>query len=309
MEKIPYSTNEFRKNTDMLVFKSKRESWIEELLKEDRNSIIQQIWLMFWDTAIYNVILEARRQADKASCGRVKLNGMVHNLIDRYFFQSQALAVRRLVEKRKNERNYSRAVYSLKGLLEDIKANIHLFTRENIFAAEDRPYDTTHIRKAYREYCEQKERAGNSTYAIPRELDFECHEKRHEEIDILAEVDKANRSPKDTIKQKIIMRLEDKIVHCEEIVVYVNKFIAHAATTESRKKGVKQPEKSINADDITLTLGELVKAQEVFYKVSNFVSSYILVAGGIGWAAEPRFEYIDRPLIAVSYTHLTLPTN
>ena len=271
-------------------YKAKREAWIQRVTIEDRNSIQRQIWSMIWDAAVYRIINEARKYAKEVPEGGVELNGMVHRLIDKCFFQSQANAIRRLLDR--SPAKGGKEVYSLYRLLEDIKENIHLCTRENIFATEERPYDYGPVQKEYFEYCEQQAREGNRSIMIPPELVWHRHEERHQDIDKLASVDKDNRSPNDTIRPEVISRLKNKLGSCREIVDYVDKFVAHAATPESRA--------TIKADEITLTLGKFWDAHEVICNVANFVSKYILGDSNIGSLAIPQYDhfaYIDRPLI------------
>ena len=80
-------------------FKAKREQWLEQLCGQDRHSVVNQISRMIWDAAAFRIINEARRYAENADDGGVKLNGMVHQLLNKGFLASQASAIRRLMDK------------------------------------------------------------------------------------------------------------------------------------------------------------------------------------------------------------------
>ena len=84
---------------------------------------------MLWDAAIWRMINEARRHSETLSGGDVTQNGMIHNFIDRAFFNGQAIMIRRLYEP--EAPNKQRQV-SLRGLIKDIKRNSHLLTLDNI---------------------------------------------------------------------------------------------------------------------------------------------------------------------------------
>jgi HEPN superfamily AbiU2-like protein len=279
------------KTKELENLKAKREEWLNRINAEDRNSIQRQICSMIWDAAVFRVINESRRLANNAKEGGVELNGMVHNLIDKCFFQSQMTSIRRLLDKSSPAKG-PKAVYSIHKLLSEIERNINLFTRGNMFAAEEMLYDYESVQKKNDQYCKEQIKAGNRAYFIPQELDWHCHERRHKDIDRLSGVDKDNRSPNDTIKPEIISHLISKLDSCKEITDYVDKYIAHAATPESRA--------TIKADEISLTLRKLWDAHETICKVTNFVSVCILGdnhAGSLDIPQYDHFAFIDRPLI------------
>ncbi len=74
--------------------------------------------------------------------------------------------------------------------------------------------------------------------------------------------------------------------------MHVNKFVAHAATPESRA--------AENADNLDITLGDLWNAHATICKIANFISVFIL--SGISYQFLPflrgdEFHHIDRPLV------------
>ncbi|MHC4441127.1 MAG: PGN_0703 family putative restriction endonuclease [Planctomycetota bacterium] len=272
-------------------FRQKRDEWIRCLADtDDRNSLLNQLYWMTWNAAVFEVINEARRHAPTASSGDVKLNGMVHRLINTCFFESQSIAIRRLTDQ--GGLKGKRGVFSLTSLIEDMKKNVHLLTRENLFLAEELPIDPEPIRKQRDEYLQQKNRDGEKPFSTPPELNSARIVRRHIEIDKLCEVSAENRSPYDTIKTKIFDAMLDKLNTCQEVISHVNKFVAHAATPGSRA--------TVNADDTGITLGHLRRAHEVLCRTLDLLDLYLLTRTNRRFLASAifdKFEYIDRPLI------------
>lgn len=278
-------------STDFEEFKTRREGWIEWLVGDDRHSIKNQITQMIWNAAGFRVINEARRLAPTDSEGGVQLNGMMHDLINRGFFVGQANAIRRLVDR--SSETGDRGVYSLYGLLNDMEKNVHLMTREHIFAAEGLVYDYEPVRRAYGERHHQQERGDKRGHGVPGFADWYRPQERHEYLDRLSGVAKNQRSPQDSVRPDYFDQLKKKLDVCGAVRTYVNKFIAHAATPGSRAV--------VKADGLSITLGHLWDAHEAICKVANFVGQYLLTSARPGSLVIPQynqFEYIDRPLIA-----------
>jgi hypothetical protein len=114
--------------------KAKIREWEEWLCGDDINSIESQIHNMIWDSAVFQSINECRRYAHKNEKGEIELNGVVHKFIDRCFFETQAIAIRRFLDRRRD-------VISLYRLIDDIEKHSHLLTRGNILAVHGYPYD------------------------------------------------------------------------------------------------------------------------------------------------------------------------
>ena len=273
-------------------FKEKRQQWLQQLFGQDRHSVVNQISRMIWDAAAFRIINEARRYAENADDGGVKLNGMVHQLVNRGFLASQASAIRRLIDKAPATGH--REVCSLYGLLDDMEQNGHLMTREHILAIEGKAYDYEPIRKAYMTWCQQQEQAGKETYWVPEHLVWQRHEERHQQIYKLCGVTRSNTAPDDSACPDCLVCLKKELHVCDNVKTYVDKFIAHAASPDSRA--------IVNADDVSITFGELWSAHKAICKVANFVSIYFLGQSEQGFLPVPQqydqFKYIDRPLVA-----------
>ena len=242
---------------------------------------------MAWDAAAFQVVNKARGLAPSEPEGGVQLNGLMHRLLDRGFFISQMVAVRRLMDTYPLEGK--QAVYSLIGLLKDMCDNRCLFTREAMLDAEGLEYDYEPIRKKADQYAIEQERAGHTAYSLPPNLAWFTHEDRHKDIDRLVDTRSQNRQPNDTIPEEVFANLKHKVeAACEDVKNHATKFIAHASTPGSRAQ-VNQ-----------ITLNHLWEAHRNLCQVTGFLAIYILGDSCPPFLTVPQynqFKYIERPLI------------
>lgn len=272
-----------------------RKLWIECLRGDDYNSIRNQLQRMVWNAAAYRTINEARGLLPEAQEGGVQANGMMHDLIDRCFWDSQLFAVRRLSDSSSLRANSTRkddSVYSLIALLRDMKKQAALFTRENIFSVEELEYDIAKIENEDSAYALKLEEEGRIASYTPPEIDTLLPDLRHSAIDQLSGTTADSRSPADRIPSWVFENLERRVKDpCEKIVEFVNKFRAHAATPGSRSE--------VDADDIKLSLADLFEAHETLCRTAATIEHYLLGTGGGAYLAYPQYDhldYIDRPL-------------
>lgn len=272
-------------------FQAKRKEWVNWFSGDDPHSIMQQIYRMIWNAAVYRVINECRWLAPKLEKGGVELNGMVHVFINNCFLEAQSNAIRRLLDKETS--TGKRSVYSLYRLIDDIERNAYLLTRENILAAEGLEYDYHRLQEAWEQKERELIRAGKTSWCVPRELDAQVPADRHKQLDRLAGVEKNARSEKDSVRQEILNKLTVARQRCEKMLTYATKFVAHAASPESRA--------SENADDLNVTFGDLWEAHATICKIANFLSRYILDGSAQGFLPFLRgdeFDYLERPWVA-----------
>ncbi len=279
-------------------FKEKRKQWIFCFSGDERHSIIRQIYNMVWNAAVFKVINEARRIATKNGQKQAELNGMLHRFIDRCFFDSQLLAVRRLCDLYPFEG--SKGVFSLVSLIDDMKKHIELMTRANFFADEGLEYDIETIRQKEWKYFRKHTKNGSGALWIPNDVDSHSVEQRHNELDALTNVNKEQRSPNDTVSVDMLNFLIDKVTHStDNIKLRVDKYIAHAASPESRQV--------INADEISLTLNCLWESHRIICQVANFLDMYLLSRTSHIFLPTPQydhFEFIENPLVSAEQVEL-----
>lgn len=265
----------------MCDLKDKCEKWREWLFGDDTHSIQKQIHNMIWDAAVFQSVNEARKYAQTDDEGNPKLNDMVHGFINHCFFQTQALAIRRLLDKEMREGKLS--VFSLYRLVHDMEQNSQLLTRENILTALDYPYEYEKgLEDSYRARMKGKAQPGPMKYIHSRSI--------HDNIDFLTGVAADNRSPNDTVREQVFECLEQRLEHCQEICDYVNKFIAHPATPESRA--------TIGADEIKIPLGKLFEAHKIICETAQFIGLTLLYHSFGNFLVTPayeQFKYFEKP--------------
>lgn len=185
----------------MCELKKKFEEWEEWLFGDDRHSIGNQIRNMIWDAAVFQLVNEARRYTQTDDEGNPKLNDMVHGFINRSFFVTQSLAIRRLLDK--ETREDERSVFSLYRLVYDMEQNCSLLTRKNILDALGYPYDYEKgLRKLY-EMTVQKQSPG-------RLVNCKYSKSMHNNIDSLTGVTSDNRSPGNTVMKQVLEWLKTR---------------------------------------------------------------------------------------------------
>ncbi|MFH1655391.1 MAG: hypothetical protein ABH954_02125 [Candidatus Omnitrophota bacterium] len=283
-------------NVILEKFKSKRKLWIRCLSGEDRNAIFKQIYEMVWNAAVFKVINESRGIISLNAKGQREVNGMLHHFIDECFFDSQFLAIRRLTDTAYELRHSKKGIFSLISLLKDMKNNVSLMTRENLFAVEGLEYDYKTISNKQLEYGLEQSKIGKKAFFVPRNLDSELVKLRHEEIDELCGVSADQRTSSDVIRVEIfdylMKRIEDTSAN---IKLYVTKYIAHSATPDSREYD--------KAGEALITLGHLWDTHKVICQVANFVDGCMISRSGHSFLPVPQFnhfEFIDKPLVSSS---------
>lgn len=112
-------------NTEEL--KQNRELWLRSYSDTNINSITRQLIELSIIITDFRVINEARRLVPAIEGGGVQLNGMLHNLLNRTFYDSVLLRIRKLTEdkylEKRNGKGKDESVISLVSLLNDIKLN------------------------------------------------------------------------------------------------------------------------------------------------------------------------------------------
>jgi len=261
--------------------KNKLDQWEEWCFGDDVNSIKHQIHRTTWDSAVFQCINEARRYAPRGNDGEPELNATVHEYINRSFFETQAIAIRRLLDSRND-------VVSLHRLIKDVQRNCSLLTRAGLLAAHEYPYDYEQERAKLREEYGKgsPQRAGQGL------INCAHSETMHGFMDALAGVDSSLRKPTDTARPEIFAWLLHRLDNCEEIFQYVNKFLAHSATPDSRAR--------VSADDLNITLGKVFDAHRVICETVAFIGMKILYRSFGNFLAIPQydqFRHFERPWV------------
>lgn len=263
-------------------------NWVDCLKGDDPNSIFRQISLMIWDTSIFRLVVESRQIHVEKNAKVPAINGALHSFIDRNYFQSQVAFIRRLADERYGLTG-PRAVYSIYSLINDIFDHRNELTREEFFKLRNMPYDYTEIKNKEREFV--RTQPVGKGFFIPPELDWEPIAETHQTFDRLSGKTHMERQPNDIIPERVFIRLKDRLEACKQMTNYVDKFVAHSATPESRTI------QNVSASGITFK--KLWEAHRIIFEVAVFLSSILFSEGHMALAIENPdfFQYWETPLI------------
>ena len=261
-------------------FRKMRMKLIEWMHGDDAHSVSQQISSILWDYALFLTVNELRRMAATKPEKGVGINGPVIRLFDAGFTTTQAVAIRRLIEKPKRDPKWS--VISLRRVLNEIEQNVDLMTRENYVCNDGLPYDYNLVYQRWLSSLPSGVHSGSLPTYGP--YAFDMSESVHKNFDILAQVDPKKRSRDDRIKIEILEHLESEIKKCENIKKYVDKFIAHAAAPETRA--------SLSDEEKGITLERLETCHKIIYQVASFISIQLLWESNLGGLPVPQYGHL-----------------
>jgi hypothetical protein len=236
-----------------------KERWVKwcKYFDKDRNSIHSQITRMVNDYAIWNLINGSRQYIEKDPNGKPLANGALHYSIDRWFAETQMIAIRRLIDT-------SNDVYSIMSVLNDMIDNVVWLTRKNIFELRNLPYDYAPLIEAERRYMDEQDED------VPSDIDSSSSRNLHTLIDILSRTSEEKRNKNDTIDMKFLTQLKENLsTQCEKFKNYANKHYAHAATEESREK--------VKIGDTKIVLREYESAHELLCRYADTIQ--VLLTG------------------------------
>lgn len=265
--------------------REKFEEWREWLLGDDIYSIRNQIHSMIWDSAIFQSINEARRYARKDKNGKPELNAAVHQFINKCFFETQAIAIRRLLDR--NVACGRRSVVSLFRLLDDMERHVRVLTRENVLDALHLPYD-------YLAEKQELDRNWDGRFMVCGKDYWDCEKSDHvhKNMDLLTPTESPHRDPKDTISQDLLRWLAARVKKCEAVRVFVDKFLAHSATPDSRA--------TITDEQTDITLGQILNAHKIICQIAEFVAQNLFlcsIGNPLPIAQFNQFEYFEKPWV------------
>jgi len=283
-------------NSEIEQLAIRRKLWIECLSGQDVNSIQAQLIELVLNVTAYRTVIEARRYAPAAPSGGLKISGLLHTLLDRCFWESQVMGVRRLMDTYPLEKTgrMDRSVFSLLALIGDIEKHAHLLTRENIFGAEQLSYDEVAAKKKEIEYCVEHSSGDQEAFFIPEEFSSSRISERHRQIDDLVGVSADRRHPQDKVPPEVLVALGNRIkCACNSIVEYANKYYAHPATPSSRDSSI--------FDERNVTLKHLLEAHESLCRTAQFICLHLV--GPMQYATflpvlpTDPLRYIHEPLL------------
>jgi hypothetical protein len=260
-------------------------NWVECLIGKDQNSIFNQIYRMIWDTSIFRVVVESRKNKIEKNSEKPELNGALHSFIDRNYFQSQCLYIRRIIDPSYEIRG-EKGVFSLGALIKDLK-RFHLeLTREKYLILLGKPYDYTEIQKKNEDYLKT-----HHNCIVPSEYDWWTIEEAHQFFDRLSGVPRTKRAPENVISEHVFTRLAAKLKSCDSIMFYARKYIAHSASPKNRT--------IIDNKESRITFNQVWKAQKEIFEVADFLSTALFQTGHMALPLENHnvYHYWDKPMV------------
>jgi hypothetical protein len=262
------------------------QDWKACLKGDDRNSIFNQITAMLWDTAIFRVVWESQKEKFNKNPQAPRINNQLYPFIYRNYFHAQSANIRRLTDPH-SSLSGKYGTYSLGAIINNIKEYREELTREKYLGFRGFSYDYSKIQEKEMEFI--LNHPHEKTLLISEELDWYKIKEAHEAFDKLSQTNVNNRKPKDLINEHLLNHLQTKLADCREINLYVNKFIAHSATPESRAE--------INEEEYKITLKKIWDAHEIIFKIANFLSVVLFSTDNMPLAIEHPsfFEFWDEP--------------
>ncbi len=208
--------------------------------------------------------------------------------------QDSAVKLIRINRLRNKSQNKSTDVISLRRLVNDVKRNWSIFTRENYVCYDGLPYDYATIQTQ-----ELRERHGQGPFCAdtfgPRARTISRF--RHEQFDRLSRVSPDRRARTNLLPKSIIVTIDRWLEQsgAEQLKDWSDNFLAHAAGPERRNRSKFA---AINPDKIS----EVIRA---LARVTEAISFYLVDEGGRSNAIMPvatfdQFEKLDFPIMLES---------
>ena len=272
------------KTVHLSQFRKKHEEWCSCLNGHDLHSIWKQQSSLLGDYALFLTINDLVKASAKRRIKGVGFNGPVLRLFVTGFLVSQVTGIRRLAERQWS--HPAKRVISLRALVEDIRANRRLLTRDVYLISNELPFDPTPAKQkcferaassGERFFFEGMESKGSEAWA--------ASERVHERFDKLSGTSSSGRSARDLISLKWFDLLDSKIRGCEDVCVFTDKFIAHAAHPTSRT-GLNDKQKKV-------TLARLAECHHAMVQVGCFIGGPILQDTFPTGAPVPQFDVLE----------------
>jgi len=258
---------------------------LKDWFDSDKNScVLKQVQMLIFETLIFKCVLKARAIAPKDEKDKIKLNGYLHWFIDKYYFQNQAIAIRRLVDAKKGS-------VSLRKIIEHLKKNKELFTRSNYCKYQNIPFDYSDLMLKEQEYISKNLKLGEAI-EIPSEIDPFPSKDFHVAFDELSGVDAQSRSPRDIVSEKVFKKLTNDLDQCLELSKKASQTIAHTSIDTYNNPP-------------TISYGDIQDAHKILCGISHFIGLNFLGRISYSMFIQPSLswlKYISEPLIDREYT-------
>ena len=263
-------------------YRAKRRLWLSWLDTDEHHAIWTVLSSMVWAEVAFRTLSNL--------AGRNEANGLKNPLVSEALLEghvaTQVLSIRRLMD------DSSSGVISLRRLLKDMKANIHLFTRENYVCFDGLPYDYLAVRDAL---LQKHVKEGVKFFwgATDGPEADGASELAHMQFDKLAGVGPETRSRDDRLPVRPFKRIEGWVTasSADDLAKWSSTYLAHAGGPERREAIAHL---SVTANKINDAIRVLARAAEA--------ASWLVYAGGRSGALMPvaqfdQFEMLDKPIV------------
>lgn len=264
-------------------YREKRAEWISWLNGSDPHSIWRQIHLLLWDFVLFSTVNDIRHHEAENPSDGVGFNSSVLRLFDTGFMTAQVIAIRRLSDQQPS--NPSRGVISLRRLINEIRSNRELVTRENYVSCDGLPYDPSVAQAAW---IRNQAGAGDAaaTWLDPTGPDaWVPSDLAHKSFDKLSQKNLNERSRGDLIHPHIFDWLDAKLDACNDVRRFTDKFIAHAAEPASRE--------GLTDEQVGVTLERILQCHKALYQVAAFINGPLLFEGSMEPIPVPQFNHLE----------------
>lgn len=264
------------------VFRAKRTEWLRLLDGDNVHSVSQQVSAMLWNDVAFRCFNEARRYAQEGEAN-ASLSGTLAEFLDTGYVATQTLAISKLIE-RHDEKRPSKAVISLRRVVDDVVSHRELFTREIYISFDGLPYDPGPAKQRHFENLPTGGKPQVTWLSTSGSEAWGTSEMLHNVFDRLSGIQADQRSRTDMISWATMKRLEsvfDRPVF-STILTLRHKVVAHAADENNR------PAQFSNA-----SLGLIEEAHRALTTLAHIVGGMILYASGGGGLPIPQFDQFE----------------
>lgn len=254
----------------LTAFLEMRRAWLLQLKNEPVHSVYGQIVAMVdgdrtWRLANEMRRLAAHRHAADPSWRSAARNRPIADFMDVGYVSMQALAVRRLLEKKSS--NPKGQIISLRRVLESVIGNRAIITRENYVCYDGLPFDPAPgAARALKEASAEPE--GFTWIAMSGSEGWTAAAERHALFDQLSGISWERRGRQDLIRAEYFAELTARLDDPASLTLedYANKFVAHSADARSRED--VGPDIAVTADKIAACHAAII---EVFHALIGSV--------------------------------------
>lgn len=245
---------------------------ILDILEKDDLSLSTQLYRIVWENRVFNIINETWGVTHKYDTPTASQNSLLCDFLREGYISSQVIGIRKLTDL--EYKDPKKQINSIPRLLAEVKASLHLFTRENFVCYNGLPYNYEAAKEKHNIFIVSQLQKGVRTVsgAMKGPDAWNSSQRAHEAFDKLSHTVPEQRQRTDRICPNIL-KILDKVLEniqpdIDEIRSKANKFVAHSADRYSRE--------SANVTISGFTFNQIDRLHKNFFLIMNFIASEIL---------------------------------